>query len=128
MFWIISIIVVAVMVVIMATTPTATATMTMTTVIIAIMTMTTVIIAIVIMTTAVASMAVASTLCPRRKIRAFTKGWEGMAKWSATARAALTTGVGIGIYRQRELLWNSNLTRQPWCISGVCVRAMVGKI
>jgi len=117
-FWIISIIVVAVMVVIMATTPTATATMTMTTVIMA----------IVIMTTAVASMTVASTLCPWRKTRAFTKGRERMARWSAAARAAPTTGVGIRIYWQRELLWNSNLTRQPRCISGVCVRAMVGKI
>lgn len=101
MFWIISIIVVAVMVVIMA---------------------------IVIMTTAMASMTVASTLCPWRKTRAFTKGWERMARWSAAARAAPTTGVGIRIYWQRELLWNSNLTRQPRCISGVCVRAMVGKI
>jgi hypothetical protein len=88
------------MVVIMATTPTATATMTMTTVIMA----------IVIMTAAVASITVASTLCPWWKTCAFTKGWEGMARWSAAARVAPTTGVGIGIYWQRELLWNSNLT------------------
>ena len=118
MFWIISIIVVAVIAVIMATMPTATATMTMTTVVMA----------IVIMTTAVASMAVASTLYPRRKTRAFTKGWERMARWSAAARAVPTTGVGIGIYLQRKLLWNSNLTCQLRCISDVCVRAMVGKI
>ena len=88
MFWIICIIVVAVMAVIMATMPTATATMTMTTVVMA----------IVIMTTAVASMTVASTLYPRRKTRAFAKGWERMARWSAAARAVPTTGVGIGIY------------------------------
>jgi hypothetical protein len=74
------------------------------------MTMTTVIMAIVIMTAAVASITVASTLCPWWKTCAFTKGWEGMARWSAAARAAPTTGVGIGIYWQRELLWNSNLT------------------
>ena len=118
MLWIISIIVVAVMAVIMATMATATATMTMTTVIMA----------IVIMTTAMASMAVASTLYPRRKTRAFTKGWERMARWSAAARAVPTTGVGIGIYLQRKLLWNSNLTCQLRCVSDVCVRAMVGKI
>ena len=117
-FWIISIIMVAVMVVIMATVPTATATMTTTTVIMA----------IIIMTTAVASMTVASTLYPRRKTRTFTKGWERMARWSVAARAVPTMGVGAGIYWQRKLLWNSNLTCQLRCISDVCVRAVMGKI